>query len=317
MERRATALAGKPGPAVAPGRRGRWGLPWAAGLTGVALLAWGTGPASAAPHPVEAPPKAVTTAPSAVARWRTLDASTEAPRFALEWRGAARARLGAALPLFGRRGPSTLALDLVPLVELHNGPHPDSPIPNESWRGRVGLEGWWRALGGERRRLELGLAVEHESDHDTARVDSLPWFLSLNDVSLNASHYRVLHGVGLALRTRLRTYFLTCTRIGACDEPMDGSSTVGGAAALAIDLGDVVNWGGFGPFAAVEASGLAPRLDVHSEQRVVGELGLHHERGSAGRWQLVLLGAWGNDVGLRRYQGVHQVGVGLRWSPAD
>gem|GEM_PF-2011665 len=252
---------------------------------------------------------------AALERVHHLDPSPESPRFGAEWRGAARARAGAALPLLGRRGAAPLSLRLPPLLELHNAPHPDSALPNESWRGRLGLEAWWRALAAPRRRHEVGLALEHESDHDSSRVDSLPWFLSLNDLALMSAHAVELGGVALGLRTSTRYYLLTCTRMGACDEPTDGQSSVGGALSLTADLTDLVGWRRGGPFAAVELAALAPRVHVHAEQRVVAHLGLLREGRQTGRFQLYALAIQGNDVGLRRYREVHQVGLGVRWAP--
>ncbi len=251
----------------------------------------------------------------ALERVHHLDASTEAPRFGVEWREAARARLGAELPLVGRRGADPLALQLTPLLELHNGPRPDSPIPSESWRGRLGIEAWWRAAAAPGRRHELGLALEHESDHDSARVDSLPWFLSLNDLALESAHALDLGEVALGIRSRARYYLLTCTRIGTCAEPGDGQSTVGGALAVTADLTDLARWRGVGPFAAVEVAALAPRVDVHGEQRLVAHLGVLRESPRGGRWQLFALALLGSDVGLRRYREVEQWGLGARWAP--
>jgi len=251
----------------------------------------------------------------ALGRVHHLDASTEAPRFGVEWREAARARLGSELPLAGRRGTSPLALELTPLLELHNGPRPDSPIPSESWRGRLGAAVWWRAVTAPGRRHELGLALEHESDHDTARVDSLPWFLSLNDLALEGAHALDLGAVSVGIRSRVRYYVLTCTRSGACDDPAAGQSTVGGALSVTADLAALARWRGLGPFAAAEVATLAPRADVHGEQRLVAHLGVFRDRPRGGRWQLYALALLGSDVGLRRYREVAEVGFGARWAP--
>lgn len=249
----------------------------------------------------------------AAERTRALDASTEASQFGVEWRGAARARFGAELPLAGERLTTPLALTLTPLLELHNAPHPDAAVPNESWRGRFDLEGWWRVSATRRRVHELGLALEHESDHDTARVDSLPWFLSLNDVALLGAHFVDLGRVRFRLATSLRYYVFTCTRITACDEPGDGASTVGGAVAVSAALGGPARH--TTPFVAYELAGLAARLDVHDEARLVAHLGVARDGARTGLWQVYGLGFLGNDVGLRRHRSVAQLGVGVRWAP--
>ena len=278
-------------------------------------LAYASPPLGDVPAPAPGRVQADGAPAAALDRVHHLDASTESPRFGVEWRAAARARLGAELPLLGRRGAAPLSIQLTPLLELHNGAHPDSAIPNESWRGRLGLEGWWRAVAAPRRRHEVGFALEHESDHDSSRVDSLPWFLSLNDLALVSAHALELGGVALGLRTSARYYLLTCTRIGACDEPTDGQSSVGGALSLTADLTHLVRWRRGGPFAAVEVAALAPRVQIHGEQRVVAYLGLLREGPRTGRFQLYALAIQGNDVGLRRYREVSQVGLGLRWAP--
>lgn len=252
---------------------------------------------------------------AAAERARHLDASPESPQFGADWRGAARARLGGELPLLGRRVATPLALELVGLLELHNGPAPDSAIPNESWRGRLAIEGWWRAVALPRRRHELGLVLEHESDHDTARVDSEARFLSLNALAFEMAHWAASGALSVELRGALRYHSFTCTRLGACDEPTDGQTTLGGSVGMGADFGPSLCWRRVAPFAALELSALAPRRDIVAEQRLVAQLGFYREGRYSGRWQLFALAFLGNDVGLQRAQRLRQLGVGLRWTP--
>ncbi|MFC1641219.1 hypothetical protein ACFL5O_00825 [Myxococcota bacterium] len=245
---------------------------------------------------------------------RKLTASTEAPLFGLEWRDAARGRLGTEIPLWGQRVVCPFTVQWVPLLELHNEPHPPSVVPHESWRARLNLEAWWRVRSRPRMTSELGLALEHESDHATSRHGSAAWFLSLNDLALRSAHTWILSWTALTLGTDARLYLETCTQPGSC-EGLSGKTTVGGALSLSADFGAVAQWYGWSPFLAMEVAVLAAHKTVHSERRWVAHSGVWRLTRTAGLWQLFLLGFVGHDVGIYRGRQVRQVGAGLRWAP--
>ena len=114
-----------------------------------------------------------------------LSASPDAPQLAFYWSGHLRARLSARIPFIGGLQEPGFSMALLPLVELQNQDGSDQALPNENWRGRLSVQGAW-TWGDEPDlpRFSLGGAVEHESDHATARTDAPDVSLQLNDVAL-------------------------------------------------------------------------------------------------------------------------------------
>jgi hypothetical protein len=253
--------------------------------------------------------------PFAAEDLRRLSANPNRAVFGLEYRTAWRATLGAEMPLLGRPGRDEWALALAPLVELHNGPHPDSFVPNEYWRARIGAEIWWSPLRTRSLVVLLGLAVEHESDHSTARVDSTWGFTTLNDAALKQLF--VVHPGALALGLGLEVdlFAWSCTRWPQHCTSYGGTTTAGGALDLVADFADVWSVAGWQPYLAVEASGLLGRGEVAPESRIVARAGAWQRNPSAGLFQLFLLGFVGNDLGILRTRRVQELGVGFAWSP--
>jgi hypothetical protein len=253
--------------------------------------------------------------PSAAERARRLGASPNRPSFGLEYRGAWRAALGAELPLGGRRSRDQWAVGLLPLVELHNEPHPDSFVPNEYWRARIGAEGWWSPRRGRSLSLELGLALEHESDHSTARYDSTWGFTTLNDLGLKELVVIDLGPLALGLGLELDLYAWSCTRRPQHCTSYEGTTTAGGAANLVADLGRSWSVASWQPFVAIDASGILGRGEMLPEERVVLHAGAWHSSQSSGLFQVYLLGFFGHEVGVHRNRSVRELGAGFGWSP--
>jgi hypothetical protein len=199
------------------------------------------------------------------------------------------------------------------LVELHNEPQPDSFVPNEFWRARVAAESWWSPRRGRSLSLELGLAVEHESDHSTARVDSTWGFATLNDLGLKELLVLDLGLIALGLGLEVDLYAWSCTRHPQQCTSYGGTTSVGGAASLVADFaGSLFGWQ---PFVALDGSGIFGHGEVQPEERLVLHAGGWHARESSGLWQLYLLGFFGHEVGVHRSRSVRALGAGFAWSP--
>ena len=249
--------------------------------------------------------------PTALERVHVLSASPETPRFALSYRGSLRASLGGELPVVGARGRSPYTLQVASLVELHNLPGSKVPLPNESWRGRLGIEAW-RTRSTVAHPWEVGLAVEHESDHDTGRGSADPRFLGINDVALRGLVLFPLGLVALGVHADAKGLVRSCTRIATPCAGFEGTTTVGGALGLTADLRSGADRG-WRPFLGVDLSGFVARGSVAAERRIAAEAGLWFAT-RGGLWQILALGWAGNDVGIRRTTTVGHAGVGVRYA---
>ncbi len=250
--------------------------------------------------------------PAMAERARALSASPNRPAFELEYRSAWRAALGAELPLAGRRSRDEWAFELVPLVELHNEPHPDSFVPNEFWRARIGAEGWWTPRRGRPLSFELGLAVEHESDHSTARVDSTWGFTTLNDLGMKELLVLDLGLLAVGLGLELDLFAWSCTRHPQQCTSYGGATSVGGAGYLVVDFaGSLFGWQ---PFVALDGSGIVGHDELGPEERLVFHAGVHAAK-SSGIFQLYLLGFFGHEAGIDRSRSIRALGGGFAWSP--
>jgi hypothetical protein len=245
-----------------------------------------------------------------------LDASPDRPAFGIEYRGALRATVGAEMPIWGHRANQEWAVLVLPLIELHNEPDPDSFVPNEYWRARIGLETWWTPWRRAADSFAVGLAVEHESDHSTARVDSTWGFTSLNDLALRTLTIITLGPADLALGAQLAVLFASCTRDPRECRSFAGATTLGAGASVVADFARSVGLAGVGPFLACSASGVVEAGEVASEKRLAVHAGVALEGPHGGLWQLFGLLFVGNDVGIHRATNLRKdLGVGLRWSP--
>jgi hypothetical protein len=243
---------------------------------------------------------------------RELSASLDNPASGFGWRDGTRGQLGVALPLLGEAA-EVPRFEVLPAIELHNSASPESQIPNELWRGRVALAGWLPVGAGSKRRTELGLGLEHESDHETARWDAeTEAFLSLNAVTLMSAYHYAFTGVRLWAETRLRLLVRSCTVLGACTG-FDGSTASGGEANLSVDAASA--WHGVVPFLSVSASGILGRGVVMDEARLVLNAGLWTQGSRGSHWQFFGTALIGNEVGLFRAERVHTLGAALRWTP--
>lgn len=237
-------------------------------------------------------------------------ADTEASRFGLDFRGALRARFGQPLPLVRTASEMGYFLDMVPLLELHNDPHPDGFLPSENWRAAIALESGYRfelPFG----FTDLGLHIGHESDHSTARFDedAHPWFLSLNHIGFRGRLVGVVGPLVIQTVVLPKLYLATCTRLFACEKAFQGSASAGAAADITVTT-SFERWG-LRPFVAVHGAGIVPRSDIVLERRVVFHVGICR-RGAQVAWDAYTLGFFGNEVGFARAQQVVRFGVGLR-----
>lgn len=230
--------------------------------------------------------------------------------FGLAWRGALRGTLGADVPIVASRNSIVPSFVLVPFVELHNDRGSDSPLPNQSWRGRLALEAWWSG-----RSAGFGVGVEHESDHATSHAGAVRDFLELNDVALRALWTMPIGHAALTLGADARVYVFSCSRLGSGCEDFAGSMSFGATTSAVLDFGGARAAAGWHPFASVDASGITGAAQLVRERRIVAHVGAWSSTARAGTWALFVIGFAGNDVGIGRADSVAQIGVGASWTP--
>src|SRR5262249_3073985 len=248
-----------------------------------------------------------------------LSASPDAPVFGFIWRGAPRATLSAALPIVGVSPEATSGLRLTPFVEIHNSGNSTLLIPNENWRGRLSLEGWrlWRA----REKVEDGpwlrggVAVSHESDHSSMRLDAPRLdssFRMLNDLAIRtAAGTSADNTISLTAELDSRLFFLSCTHPSVDCRDYFNAFGYGGGLELTSQMRLQKGWHAF---CSLSFSWIVPSGDLMKELRVVTHLGFW-KRMMGGTWQMFVLGYSGNDVGIMRDTTLRQAGLGIRWAP--
>jgi hypothetical protein len=238
-------------------------------------------------------------------------ADPNTPAFGLSYRGSLRAQLGASLPLWITPRRSGVIFSLNPLLELHEPARSPQLVPSEYWRARVSLAGgaFWAS---EQTLYLIALALEHESDHETAHAYSHPGFLAQNAVALLAQGNLRHSGLVLRLSPYLRVYVLSCTRERSVCKNFAGDSAFGAQLDATLEapgfaLSELV------PFLSASGFGVLPHAAVRGESHLELHLGfLYSSRFLL--MQLFALGYFGNDVGITRAQQVVQLGVGTRLS---
>jgi hypothetical protein len=245
-----------------------------------------------------------------------LSASPDAPQMAFYWSGHLRARLSARIPFIGGLQEPGFSMALLPLIELQNQDGSDQALPNENWRGRLSIQGAW-TWGDEPDlpRFSLGGAIEHESDHATARSDAPDVSLQLNDVVLLGAVQIPKPRLMIRLDMQAITYVISCTDLESACRDFSGSTSFGGIADLMLDAGGARpvkgKWYMFG---SVHGAGIVPNDDMVRELRTSLNFGVW-TRSRLGMWQFYALGFFGNEVGIDRANTVTQGGVGVRWVP--
>jgi len=171
-----------------------------------------------------------------------------------------------------------------PLIQLQNQDGSDQALPNENWRGRLSLQGAW-TWGDDpgAPRFSIGGAIEHESDHATARAEAPNVSLQLNDVALLGAVQVPKPRLMIRLDMQAVTYVISCTDVQAACADFAGS-------------------------------GIVPNDDMIRELRTSLNFGVW-SRSRLGMWQLYALVFFGNDVGIDRGNTVTQGGLGIRWVP--
>ena len=244
-------------------------------------------------------------------RATAISADPNTPTFGLGWRNAVRGQLGATLPLWASPESEGLVFALSPLIELHEPARSPQALPSQYWRARVTLSGAV-VIVTDSAAYRIGLALEHESDHETAHAYSSPGFLALNAATLGALASFQAGDFALSVAPSARMYVASCTRERSACRNFQGAASAGGQldltlSAPGLDLWELV------PFASASGFGVLPHAAIGGETHVEVHLGLAYEA----RFlliQLFALGYFGNDVGITRMQRVTQFGGGLRLS---
>ncbi|HEX7478660.1 MAG TPA: hypothetical protein VF331_12695 [Polyangiales bacterium] len=245
----------------------------------------------------------------ALAAARALAADADAAVFGMAYRGSVRAQLGAFLPVIGDEATDGFNFGLAPLVELHEPLHSLQPLPSEYWRARLPVEASW-GFGAAAARYRVGLALEHESDHESSHAYSKAGFLTLNDAALVLRTGLRLGALQLFTAARLRGYVVSCTRTRSTCENFRGDASAGAQLDLVL-LGPSLGRTRLSPFAAVTGFGLLAHAGIGGETH----LELHAGVTIPTRWlevQSFALLYVGNDVGLLRALTVTQLGAAVR-----
>jgi hypothetical protein len=245
---------------------------------------------------------------------RALSADPNAPTFALVWRGSLRGTMSSRLPIAGHVDLAGFHLALLPLVELHNEIGDHDPLPNDDWRGRLSLEAGYTVTPAQTGFgwASVTFAVQHESDHRSARVDTGPGFLEHNDVALRGSLAVPLGGASIVTTWEGGLLAGSCTTFSPPCRDLRGATSL---SEMVEVLATTRRIGPISPFLSVVGMFVVPTGALSRERRLVAQGGLASRTQSRGLWQGGLVAFLGNDIGYTRTQTVHQVGLFLRWSP--
>ena len=257
----------------------------------------------------------VSLASSPIAAQQSVDvnrvsADPDHTRLSLFYRGALRATLGLSLPLWIADDDEGFSVALAPMIELHEPPGSNQPLPNQYWRGLLSLEGRYTivAVSG---KYGVGLGLAHESDHETAHEYSTPGFLALNLIAGTLWASFELGPLRLEPRVTPMLYVLSCTERDAPCRDLAGSTAVGGHLQLAAHTSEPALWR-LHPFVALATSGIVGNGLVHTEQRLSVRAGVYLPV-RHGTLTLSVLGFFGHDVGITRRDKLSQLGGGVSW----
>ena len=253
----------------------------------------------------------------ALSEARRLSANPDNPAMGMSWRAEMRGTVGGAVPILGGE-EDRLTLRLPLMVELNN--RTGNVLPNNFWRGEIGLVLGWRVPAFGRKAL-LSFDIQHESDHQSAgpeqQASGAPTgFLELNSVAVSGALPFELLGE-LVPRLTARLHLVTCTlAVTPCTDGQPGwGSTAFEASGELTWLGAAAPPGRIRPLASVFVDALLPHALVRREERIVGNLGAWLHTAHRGDFELYGIVWLGNEVGYERAHAVHQLGVGLRWIP--
>lgn len=240
-----------------------------------------------------------------------VSADPNTPAFGLTYRSAMRGQLGANLRLWASPEREGFLLQLSPFAEFHEPASSNQALPSQYWRARVSLSAAYVTFSAVA-AYRVGLALEHESDHETAHAYSRPGFLAHNALALTAMAGVRLGDFELSATPSVRLYFASCTRDRALCRNFQGD-TAGGAQLDAVISAPLADIWGLVPYLSVSGFAVLGHAGVLPETHLAVHLGCAYQ--SRYLWlQLFALGYFGNDVGITRAQRVAQVGAGLRLS---
>ena len=247
---------------------------------------------------------------------RALMAHPETPVVSLNFRGTLRGSVGITIPAVDEESHGGFGFYVPVLIELHNGPCSDQGLPNENWRAFLALDATWRKRfdEGPVRRLDLGVAIQHQSDHHTGRDLGGTGQLQQNDLRLRAE---IMMPVGkeaaFVLAGETRVFAVSCTLEYHCGTFL-GDWSFGGAIDLLFDLkGAIEDYRGWSYFASIHGGGIFPNELVIRERRLIVQTGARVKT-DFGQWQLFGSFWVGNAVGINRFEQAIHGGGGFRWS---
>jgi hypothetical protein len=249
-----------------------------------------------------------------------LSADPDTPAMGASWRGRSHALAGADIPLYVAPNPKGFLVNLLGSIQLDN--REPNAIPNNTWRGLLGVHVEYRlplAKGGV---LRLGGLVDHESDHETRyfpadQPQNPIGFYNRNSVAARAIWEIPLRNQRLTVKAVSRLHVATCNILpDVCAQ----RSHWGGSRTVELSLeaiweanGGAHPTGRWGPFAALFLERLFPNGLVTPEARVVSQGGVWI-RMPVGMFQVFGILWFGNDAGYLSHDHVHEIGLGLRWT---
>lgn len=261
---------------------------------------------------------------------RRLSANPDTPVMSLNWRVHLHGSVGAEIPILVEDETGGFGLRVPAMIEVYNTVN--NVLPNNYWRGLLGLEFGYRVSSVAQRLpgSALTLEVHHESDHQTLQLiqdfgrlvpdNRTPaGFFDLNSVGLRLDVPRTLARQQWVFSGTGRLHIISCNLNPiVCGSGLQGygSETFEGLL-QAVWTGPATpsrrsHWR---PTASVFANWLVPNGLIHDERRLVLNAGGWVRTERRGMLQVYALAWFGNTVGYFRDQRVAQVGAGFRWTP--
>jgi hypothetical protein len=250
-----------------------------------------------------------------------LSANPDTPVMSFFWRNKTHATVGGIVPLLIPGETGGWLLQLSASVQLDNSIL--NPLPNNYWRGLLGVELGYRFALRPGLPASIALLVQHESDHETrfstVNANTPFGFFDLNSVGLlfDLSFRPASQRVTVSALTRL--HVATCTvspTLCATEGQRWGSQTAEGLFEIVWDgPASKPVAGHWRPVVSFLADKVLPHGLVAEEHRFVAHAGVWVPTEHRGTFEFYALGWIGNEVGYLRSRRITEAGLGFRWSP--
>ena len=262
----------------------------------------------------EAPQGDSASAPASAARFMParLNADPNEAAYGFELRSSVRGRFSDAFNFVGDDYAQGYRLMLLPLIELSEPRRSSNVLPSQYWRARISIEqGYGFSL--DHLYAYVGLALTHESDHETSHPYAKPGFLALNDVDLRLSLAASYDNWAFNAGVDAFVFIVSCTEPSRllCKN-FRGDSSLGGQAQISAAYTGLRALRAT-PFASASASGILARGLVETEQRLSMRAGLYLDLQES-TFAIFALGWFGSDVSILRNEALNAAGVGASFT---